>query len=853
MKLKRRALVLALLGSVAATAAARPSGQEQAPEPASAAWTTRYELPSESVQRLFEVDKNYEKLDNLGPDKRHFLIAVYDELSTIARMGEPTQRLAMLELRGQRGRTSRLDTYGIRGLKIFDIESRETRPITLPDDSLVSDMMWSPDGDRIAFLLHGPDRTEVWTADVNTAAASRLSDAPVMATLGTRSQGTAPRVSRMLQWTSNDTVITLLVADNRGEEPSAHALAVGPIVRHTRPTKQANPTYPFLLQDNNDAERFRFHTTSQIAELAPGVPPRRIGEPGMFESISLSPDRQYLLAERIVEPLSPLVSYSSFGRTLEVVGVDGTPVATVRERALREGRSGRDGGADRDLQREVAWMPGGSTLGYLHREPKPEEETDDDAASSDSAKPRDRIVVLDAPFDTATAQTVASSQDTLSGLLFSADRQVALVNQAHDGDKRSLVVFSLDGTGGEPVALTASYDPGDPLALPGAALVMRSGNGVRHARQPADRSAVYLQGAGYQADFRPRPFIDRVALDGSNTARQFEGSASMYERPLAVLDDELERLVVQRESRTVFPDSWLWTQGDGFDGALTHSADPFPEITAVKRLDFDFTRRDGLVVQGRVSMPVGWRDGDAPVPAMFWTYPSEYRSDKDYQRDAIRDRNHNAFTHLSYLRWSDIWLSQGYALVHPDVPIVGETYNDNYIQDLSDSLYAAIRRVDGLGLVDVDRIGHGGHSYGAFATGNLLANTPYFKAGIAGDGAYNRTLTPMGFQAERRFLWQNQDVYLEMSPFFQADHIDTPLLMYHGGSDNNTGTWPVQSVRMMQALTGLGKTAALYVYPYESHAPRAIESYLDLWKRLIEWFDRYVKNPDVESSNTEHP
>ncbi len=180
--------------------------------------------------------------------------------------------------------------------------------------------------------------------------------------------------------------------------------------------------------------------------------------------------------------------------------------------------------------------------------------------------------------------------------------------------------------------------------------------------------------------------------------------------------------------------------------------------------------------------------------------------------------------------------------MHPDVPIVGEPYNDNYIQHLSDSLYAAIRAADNLGLVDPDRVGHGGHSYGAFATANLLTRTPYFRAGIAGDGAYNRTLTPMGFQREPRFVWQARDTYLEMSPFFHADHLDTPLLMYHGSDDNNTGTFPIQSRRFMQALQGLDKDAVLYEYPYESHGPRAVESYLDLWKRFIDFFDEHVRN-----------
>jgi dipeptidyl aminopeptidase/acylaminoacyl peptidase len=302
-------------------------------------------------------------------------------------------------------------------------------------------------------------------------------------------------------------------------------------------------------------------------------------------------------------------------------------------------------------------------------------------------------------------------------------------------------------------------------------------------------------------------------------------------------------MIASRESRSDFPDSYLWTAAQEYGDNLTDNRDPFPEVTAAERMDFEFVRQDGLTVQGRVSMPVGWEPGDGKVPAMFWTYPREFTKADDYLNSAVRARNHNAFTHMSWLRWSDIWLAQGYALVYPDIPIVGEDYNDTYIASLVDAMYGAIRAVDGLGVIDVDRIGHGGHSYGAFATANILANSPFFKAGIAGDGAYNRSLTPSGFQAERRSIWKAPHTYIEMSPFFRADQINTPMLMYHGGADNNTGTFPLQSRRMIHALTNLGKTAVLFEYPYESHTPRSIENKLDMWARFIEWFDLYVKEP----------
>jgi dipeptidyl aminopeptidase/acylaminoacyl peptidase len=292
---------------------------------------------------------------------------------------------------------------------------------------------------------------------------------------------------------------------------------------------------------------------------------------------------------------------------------------------------------------------------------------------------------------------------------------------------------------------------------------------------------------------------------------------------------------------TDFPDSFLWDAG-AFSN-LTNNVDPFPEVTAARRIDFEFERRDGLRVQGRVSLPVGYVEGQK-VPAIFWTYPREYTEPELYEHATIRDRNRNAFTHMSWLRWSDLWLTQGYALVYPDIPIIGENYNDTYIGNLVDAMYGAIRAVDALGVIDIDRIGHGGHSYGAFATANIIANAPYFKAGIAGDGAYNRSLTPSGFQAERRVIWEAPHTYIEMSPFFRADQIDTPLLLYHGGDDNNTGTFPLQSRRMIHALTTLGKTAVLYEYPFESHTPRAIENKLDMWARFIGWFDEHVKGAE---------
>jgi len=813
---------------------ARLSGQEAAlsvnPD------ADHYILPPESVQHVFATDKNYATLDYMSPDGDHFLVVHVNELSTLALMSKETYRLAELELRPKTNRLWHLDTYGIDGFRFYSLSQRRFVDVDLPEGSFASDFTWSPEGDRIAFLAHLPTHTEVWIAEAATGRARRLSDAHVLATVGTSAQGQGSRPSDMLQWTPQGTILSLLVPTNRGPEPADTRIPNGPLVRHTRPEPTRTPTYPNLLEDAHDEDLFEYYTTSQLAELAPGRRPVPIGEPRMYESISLSADGEHILAVHMERPFSYITSYRGFPRKTVVMDREGTVVATVDASPLREGRSGFGVGNGGNGPRAFAWRPDGAGLSFLSRV----------ARDGDTPRP-DRIMLSTAPFTLDAATVVAESPDPIRSVSYSVDGRHAFATVTRDGEV-GMVHFALGGASPSPTTIVAFHDTDDPLEQPGELLTARTSNGLEYALVSSDGVTAYLQGPGYASDFRPTPFIDRVAIAGGATTRVFEGSEESYDRPLVILDRDVSRIVVSRESVTDFPDSYLWTGDAGYGDNLTNNIDPFPDITASRRIDFEFARRDGLKVQGRISMPVGWKEGDAPVPAIFWTYPREYETNEGYEHAAIESRNRNAFTHMSWLRWSDIWLTQGYALVYPDIPIVGENYNDTYIGNLVDAMYGAIRAVDELGVVDIDRIGHGGHSYGAFATANILANAPFFKAGIAGDGAYNRSLTPDGFQSERRSIWEAPQTYIEMSPFFKADQLDTPLLMYHGGDDNNTGTFPIQSRRMISALTVLGKNAVLYEYPYESHTPRAIENKLDMWARFIDWFDRYVKNAGVQAA-----
>ncbi len=790
-----------------------------------------YQRPPAEIERILQSDKNYASLDYMSPDGDHFLIPHINELSTLELMSRETYRLAELEIRPKTDRLWHLDTYGIDGFRFYSLSRKRFVEVDLPAGSFASDFTWSPDGSQMAFLAHLPTHTEVWIADPASGRTQSLSEARVLATVGTSARGQGTQPSNMLQWTPEGTVITLLVPSNRGPEPARNPIPTGPLTRRTREEPTSTRTFPNLLENPHDEVLFEFYTRSQIAELRPGASPRPLGEPGMYQSLSLSPDGQHLLATRIERPFSYITSYGGFPRATVVLDRTGSEVSELDYRPLNEGGgSGRGGGGGGP--RAMAWLPDGSGLGYLERAERDEDDPD---------VPRpDHLMRVSAPFDFDDAEVMAESEDPIGSVMYSLDGVHALSTVSKDGDD-GIAYWRLGSATPTRRIVVDFYDTSDPTELLGDLATKQTGNGISYAVISSDGRTTYLTGAGYKEDFRPQPFVDRLNLSDGSTDRLFEGATDSFDRPLGILDPDAERMIVSRESMTDFPDSFLWENGSWEN--LTNNVDPFPEVTAAQRIDFEFERRDGLKVHGRVSLPVGYVEGQE-VPAIFWTYPREYERPELYQNSVVRSRNKNAFTHMSWLRWSDLWLTQGYALVYPEIPIIGENYNDTYIGNLVDAMYGAIRAVDALGVVDIDRIGHGGHSYGAFATANILANAPFFKAGIAGDGAYNRSLTPSGFQAERRAIWEAPHTYIEMSPFFKADQIDTPMLMYHGGDDNNTGTFPLQSRRMIHALTELGKTAVLYEYPFESHTPRAIENKFDMWARFIGWFDEWVKGVD---------
>jgi dipeptidyl aminopeptidase/acylaminoacyl peptidase len=393
--------------------------------------------------------------------------------------------------------------------------------------------------------------------------------------------------------------------------------------------------------------------------------------------------------------------------------------------------------------------------------------------------------------------------------------------------------------------------------ISGGALTMKRGaNGEQTVLVGGDNKTVFLSGArmpGARWDTQaPRPWVDRLDFETGQRSRVFESPADAYDEIVAPLDDDYTQFIYTHESPTQIADAYLRDTKSARSTQLTHNKDAAPEVSQAQHKRFQVTRpRDNFKFWVDLTLPKDWRLGTR-LPGIIWFYPREFTSQAEYDRSRYTT-NINKYPDVAPARPASstkLWVTQGYAVLEPDAPIVGDSgrMNDNYSRDLKENLDAVIDAAVDAGYVDRTRMGVGGHSYGAFSTVNAMTLTPYFKAGIAGDGMYNRSLTPFGFQSERRNFFEAQATYLDMSPFYRADKISGALLMYHALEDQNVGTAPISSVRMYHALQGLGKPAALYMYPYEDHSDATYQSDLDLWARWLAWFDIYVKNPQPKAA-----
>ncbi|MGE5837394.1 MAG: alpha/beta hydrolase family protein, partial [Acidobacteriota bacterium] len=476
------------------------------------------------------------------------------------------------------------------------------------------------------------------------------------------------------------------------------------------------------------------------------------------------------------------------------------------------------------------------------------------------------------PFSETSTKQLYENPTRMTGLRFSPDGQVVFFSETANGSTSQVAVFLSDPSqkyvlarsagaggrgarGGGGAADAALPDPSGTLVGVGGGGDGGGrggggggrgggGGGSGPVLLSKDGSSVFFQGTindKNPQEVGPKTFVDQVAIKTGTKTRIFESDNNgVWERVSSILDPDMKKFIITKEGPQTVPQQFLME--NGARKQLTNNEDLHPDLTKMVIERFNVTRPDGHTFRVTVNLPHDYQKGTR-LPAFFWFYPREYTTQDAYDAPD-RQFNKNQFQNFGSLS-KEYFVRLGYAVVENDAPIFGPQgmMNNNYVHDLRTNLSVTIDELDRRALVDRTRLAIGGHSYGAFSTVNALVHTPFFKAGIAGDGAYNRTLTPLGFQTERRDLWEAPNVYLNMSPFLSANNLTGALLMYHGLHDQNVGTDPINSIRLFHALNGLGKTVALYMYPHEDHGPAAKETLLDLWARWAAWLDKYVKNP----------
>ncbi|MEM9528442.1 MAG: prolyl oligopeptidase family serine peptidase [Bacteroidota bacterium] len=775
----------------------------------------RYQHPSPAIADL--VNLKPDPLMLFGPDRNLILMSDRPSYPSIADLREPKLKLAGRQINPQT-----FMPYGPRGYRnprLRNLRKNTSEQLLgVPEDGRFRFFSWSPTGKRFGFCLITATGLQLWVGELATLACRPLGKPNINNSLG----------GIPFDFVGDD---KLLVKRRivGAERPREGASSSGPHVQVTSGVEGGDRTYANLLRNQADVDLFRYYANAQIhlVDLNQGTD-EKWGAAGIISALAASPSKEYYLATYVTEPFSFNVPYDKFGDRVVLLDATGQELVELEQRPHQEQLPPAFGSVITE-RRRFTWRSDHPAQLYWT-------EAQDGGDPRNEAEVRDRLYYLDSPF-TGPPQASVSLP-----LRFGAVRwcrgDLALVIDWSWKERQQVTRRWWPDDPARPPEILFDHNWEDNYGDPGnfVTVTLRNDHTVLLTREEGRK--LVLVGEGHAPE-GSRPFIDTFDVATREVERIWSSTPPYFERPLFFLDETPDWYVLAREQLTERPNYSLREINSGQEIQLTNFAHPYPQLRDAHYEKVHYQRVDGVQLSGDLHTPQGFRPGtDAPLPVLMWAYPQEF---KDADKAGQVTSSPHQFTRISPLAPLP-FLAVGMAIFDDfAMPIVGEgdqEPNETFIDQVRMNAHAAVEKLVAMGVADPDRIYVGGHSYGAFMTAHLLAHTDLFAGGIARSGAYNRTLTPFGFQAEERTFWEVPDTYIKLSPFVHADKINAPLLLIHGDEDANSGTYPVQSKRMFAALNALGKQARLCLLPYEDHSYAAEESILHMLWEMERWMGR---------------
>ena len=777
----------------------------------------KYQLPPEEIVRI--VDAPVTPVISVSSDKMNILIIQRPSIITIRELSEEELRIGGMRINPLNNGPSR-QTYN-KGYKLMNIDGTNERSIAgLPSDPALGSPGWSPDGKMVAFTNTKQENIELWVCDVNLLKTWKIADHLNLAT------------GNSFSWLSDSKRLVYSVIDpDRGLKPERSPVPEGPVVQESLGKKGQSATYQDLLKDPVDEALFEYFVKSQLM-IWDGTGSTGIGSPGLLTDITPSPDGNYLLVTLISRPFSYIVPYYNFPSSTQVWDLKGNIVRILHNEPLVENEPR---GYDMVLPgpRYYSWRSDEPATVYWA-------EALDEGDYSKKMQFHDQIYFLPAPFSENPQKFIATEMRFM-GITWGKE-DFALITEGLSKTRMRMISSFNPVHPQETKKKIQEYNSDDRYNNPGRFMTEPNVWGEEVLLFTNKGKSLYLAGSGASPE-GDRPFIDLYDITLNKSARLWRSEAPYFETPETWLNVAKGLILTNRQSVTDVPNYFIRNLKNGKIIPVTKFENPYPQLQGIQKELVRYKRNDSLDLSFTLYLPAGFSRGkDAPLPTLLWAYPREFN---DPSAAGQVNGSPYTFTRISPAS-SLVYVTQGYAVLmdasFPIVGVDGKEPNDTFVEQLVADGEAAINKAVKMRVTDPGRVAVSGHSYGAFMTANLLAHSRLFAAGIAESGAYNRTLTPFGFQNERRSYWEAPDVYSRMSPFMNADKVKDPILLIHGLADNNSGTFPIQSERLYSALKGFGATVRLVMLPNESHGYAARETILHKHWEVLRWMDRYVRD-----------